>query len=46
MPPALTAVLRIERVGNDIDRPDDLADFLRNPSLTRTYAYLICGRAR
>jgi 2-phospho-L-lactate guanylyltransferase len=37
------AVLRIERLSNDIDRPADLADFLRKPSLTRTYAYLTAG---
>lgn len=42
--------LRLERVGHDIDRPDDLATFLLRPSLTKTYAYLttngISGRLR
>jgi 2-phospho-L-lactate guanylyltransferase len=33
-------VLRRERVGHDIDRPSDLASFLRRPSLTHTHAYL------
>jgi len=34
-------VLRLERVGHDIDRPEDLASFLLRPSPTQTYAYLI-----
>lgn len=33
-------ILRLERVGHDIDRPSDLASFLRRPSMTHTYAYL------
>jgi 2-phospho-L-lactate/phosphoenolpyruvate guanylyltransferase len=34
------AVLRLDRVGHDIDRPGDLDAFLLRPSPTRTYAYL------
>lgn len=34
------AVLEIERIGRDIDRHDDLAAFVREPSATRTYRYL------
>jgi 2-phospho-L-lactate guanylyltransferase len=38
----ITAVIvRLERVGHDIDRPDDLASFLLRPSPTQSYAYLI-----
>lgn len=33
-------VLRLARVGHDIDRPDDLAGFLLHPSPTQSYAYL------
>ncbi|MBM3358851.1 MAG: 2-phospho-L-lactate guanylyltransferase [Betaproteobacteria bacterium] len=33
-------ILNLERVGHDIDRPSDLASFLRLPSPTRTSAYL------
>jgi 2-phospho-L-lactate guanylyltransferase len=33
-------VLQLERIGCDIDRPADLANFLLHPSPTRTYAYL------
>ena len=33
-------ILRLERVGHDIDRPGDLATFLLHPSRTHTYAYL------
>jgi 2-phospho-L-lactate guanylyltransferase len=36
-------LLRLERPGHDIDRPDDLATFLQTPSPTRTYAYLIAA---
>lgn len=32
--------LVLARVGHDIDRPDDIAAFLRRPSATRTHAYL------
>lgn len=34
------SVLKLERVGQDIDRPDDLADFLMRPSKTKSYACL------
>lgn len=34
-------VVLLERVGHDIDRPDDLASFLLRPSPTQSYAYLI-----
>jgi 2-phospho-L-lactate guanylyltransferase len=34
-------ILRLERVGHDIDRPGDLAKFLLRPSPTRSYAYLV-----
>jgi 2-phospho-L-lactate/phosphoenolpyruvate guanylyltransferase len=34
-------VLRLERAGRDIDRPEDLATFLQAPSPTRTYACLV-----
>jgi 2-phospho-L-lactate/phosphoenolpyruvate guanylyltransferase len=37
----IAGVVRLERVGHDIDRPDDLADFLLRPSPTQSYAYLI-----
>lgn len=33
-------ILEIERIGHDIDRPGDLASFLRRPSLTQTHALL------
>lgn len=33
-------ILRLGRIGHDIDRPDDLAAFLLRPSPTRSYAYL------
>ena len=33
-------ILRLERVGHDIDRPGDLATFLMQPSRTHTYAWL------
>jgi len=32
--------VRLTRVGRDIDRPEDVADFLLHPSPTRTYAWL------
>ena len=35
------SIVRLERVGLDIDRPDDLAEFLLRPSSTRSYAYLM-----
>lgn len=34
-------IVRLERVGLDIDRPDDLTEFLLRPSATRSYAYLM-----
>ncbi|MGH8702417.1 MAG: 5-amino-6-(D-ribitylamino)uracil--L-tyrosine 4-hydroxyphenyl transferase CofH [Burkholderiales bacterium] len=34
------ATLNLERVGNDIDRPDDIARLLQHPPTTRTHAYL------
>jgi 2-phospho-L-lactate guanylyltransferase len=34
-------VVRHERIGHDIDRPDDVAAFLLHPSATRGYACLI-----
>ena len=33
-------VRRIERFGDDLDTPADLAIFLKNPSPTKSYAYL------
>ena len=33
-------ILRSERIGQDIDRPADVAAFFRHPSATRSYAYL------
>ncbi|MGQ0750005.1 MAG: 2-phospho-L-lactate guanylyltransferase [Betaproteobacteria bacterium] len=33
--------MRIERAGLDLDRPEDIADFMRLPSATRTYAWLV-----
>ena len=33
-------ILPLEHLGNDIDRPDDLATFLLRPSPTQSYAYL------
>jgi 2-phospho-L-lactate guanylyltransferase len=33
-------ILRLERIEQDIDRPADVAAFLRHPSATRSYAYL------
>ena len=33
-------ILPLERLGHDIDRPDDLATFLLRPSPTQSYAYL------
>lgn len=37
-------IVRLERVGLDIDRPDDLVEFLLRPSSTRSYAYLTSSR--
>ncbi|MEN3352330.1 MAG: 2-phospho-L-lactate/phosphoenolpyruvate guanylyltransferase [Betaproteobacteria bacterium] len=34
-------ILMLERIGQDIDRPDDLAMFLARPSSTQTYACLV-----
>jgi 2-phospho-L-lactate guanylyltransferase len=36
-------VVRLERVGLDIDRPDDLAEFLLRPSSTQSHAYLMAS---
>ena len=36
-------ILRLEQVGHDIDRPDDLARFLLRPSPTQSYAYLVAS---
>ena len=36
-------IVRLERVGLDIDRPDDLAEFLIRPSSTRSHAYLMAS---
>lgn len=36
-------IVRLERVGLDIDRPDDLAQFLLRPSSTRSHAYLMAS---
>jgi 2-phospho-L-lactate guanylyltransferase len=36
-------VLRLGRVGSDLDRPGDLARFLLRPSPTRSYAYLMAS---
>lgn len=36
-------LVRLERVGHDIDRPDDLAEFALRASPTRTHAYLIAS---
>jgi 2-phospho-L-lactate guanylyltransferase len=33
-------IVRIPRIGQDIDRPEDVASFLSCPSPTHTYAYL------
>ena len=33
-------IVNVEGIGCDIDRPGDLASFLRRPSATRTYRYL------
>lgn len=33
--------IRIERAALDLDRPEDLADFMRLPSSTQTYAWLV-----
>ena len=37
-------ILRLERLGHDIDRPGDLETFLLRPSPTHTYAYLAANR--
>jgi 2-phospho-L-lactate/phosphoenolpyruvate guanylyltransferase len=34
-------LVRLDRVGHDIDRPDDLVELARRPSQTRSYAYLM-----
>ena len=34
------AVLKLSRLEQDIDRPDDLAEFMTRPSKTRSYACL------
>ena len=33
-------ILTLERIGHDLDRPDDVASFLRHPSPTNTYRCL------
>ncbi len=33
-------IVRLERIEQDIDRPDDVAAFMQRPSATRSYAYL------
>lgn len=33
-------ILHLERIGHDIDRPDDVMSFLLHPSPTHTYRYL------
>jgi FO synthase len=35
-----TTVLALERVGQDVDRPDDVARLMRHAPTTRTHAYL------
>jgi 2-phospho-L-lactate guanylyltransferase len=34
-------ILNLQRIGHDIDRPDDVASFLLHPSTTHTYHYLM-----
>jgi 2-phospho-L-lactate guanylyltransferase len=38
--------VRLPRIGRDIDRPEDVADFLLHPSPTRTYACLSLQAAK
>jgi 2-phospho-L-lactate guanylyltransferase len=33
-------ILNLERIGHDLDRPDDVMSFLLHPSPTHTYRYL------